>query len=145
MPIPADEPLVRPAKESVEYASLWLGRWVITLPNPTSKGSLSITEHYYDAESEEVYDGEKAGTIQTSDLMDAVENVPEVKAAYGALLAAAPPLKAYLKAKKETAEAERLAAIAAARQALVEEAAPVETVEDESEPVVVTGNPESVI
>lgn len=151
MPIPALKPIVVPAKPATPYNDVWLGSWVITRKTPQDKGSVSISESYYNAELDQVHPNESersAGSISTTDLADAVENVPEVKAAYGALLAAAEPLRAYLIQKKEAAKAARKAATDAARAAFVAEAAPVETVSDGTEPEVVVpvaGNPESVI
>lgn len=138
MPIPALNPIVEPAKEATPFNDVWLGSWVITRRTPQERGTVSISEAYYNAELEQVHPDESkrsAGTISTNDLADAVENVPEVKAAYGALLAAAEPLRAYLIQKKAAEKAARLQAIEGRREELRQKAQEAAAAAEAAEPV----------
>lgn len=93
MPVIAKKPLVIPeipAQKGKTLDELWLSRIVIQMPKP-NKGIANITSNYYDPKTGEVLEGDGI-SIHVKDLPAAIQDIPEVKVAMGAILQAYPKL-----------------------------------------------------
>lgn len=94
MPLPNPTPLTVDSTEAKTFDSLWLRNVSIHAPSLNS-GSISIETHPFNAETGEIGGGEHMQPIKTDDLWRAVNEVPEVATAMGAIFAAVEPLRAF--------------------------------------------------
>ena len=108
-PIPRDEPFVVPASPEETFDSVWLRSINIYAPNTSTEapteGSLNIEMLPYDGSSEKVLvtaDNEGVEYINVPSRVNGrkpfwqcVDEVPEVKAAMDAIIAAVPALRAW--------------------------------------------------
>ena len=120
------------------FPDLWLKRIIIDAAT-TDSGFINILTSYFNAETGEL-DGDPRGPededIVTNELFAAIQEVPEVAQAYGAILTAVPALRIWIADKEEA----RLEAIEAARvaelEAIEEANALVQAARDEAEAAV---------
>ena len=108
-PIPRDEPFVVPAKPEQTFDSVWLRSINIYAPNTSTEapteGSLNIEMLPYDGSNEKVLitaDNEGVEYINVPSRVNGrkpfwqcVDEVPEVKAAMDAIIAAVPALRTW--------------------------------------------------
>ena len=106
-PIPRDEPFVVPAKPEETFDSVWLRSINIYVPNTSTEapteGSINVEMLPYDGSNEKVFvtaDNEGVEYINVPNRVngrksfwDCVNEVPEVKAAMDAIIAAIPALR----------------------------------------------------
>lgn len=107
MPIKANTPYTTPAIESKTYEDLWVHSIGILCPTVDS-GRVAIELLPYSAARGEIGQGQ-VSTLITDKLWTAVAEVPTVKSALDAILAAVPDLVAWV-SKVQAAEAEAAAA-----------------------------------
>ena len=98
MAIEAETPYVQPAVTAKEYASLWLTSIVIMAPTTTT-GIVRISALPYDVDSNTIGPNSGVEVVVTDQLFDAVAEVPEVAAAYAAIVNAVAPLRAWIAAR----------------------------------------------
>ena len=108
-PVPREEPFVVPASAEETFDSVWIKSINIFSPNTSevapTKGSIDIEMLPYDAENKKVFassDNEGATYINVPNKVNgrktfwqAVDEVPEVKTAMDAILAAIPALRTW--------------------------------------------------
>lgn len=92
LPITSDvgEPVQRAAVTEKTFDQLWVRNLVIVAPSPTSEGQISL-EWLPMAEDGELYTTDGPRRIETAELFRAISEVPELAAAYDAVLAAIAP------------------------------------------------------
>jgi hypothetical protein len=101
MKITNDTPFVIPPTEPKTYPDLWIYGLTVLCPSASS-GRVEITTLPYNYDTQEIYSGGHV-TISTDDLWKAVQEVPEVQMAFGAILQSVEPLKAWI-AKNSSVE-----------------------------------------
>ena len=92
-------PVVVDPTPSKEFPHLWLYNIRVHAPSVTT-GSITIETLPYNSETQEIGSGSNMVSIQTNDLWNAVNEVPEVAQAMGAIFLAIEPLRAWIEAKK---------------------------------------------
>ena len=97
--IPNPNPVVTEPVPVKEYPHLWLYNINIHVPSITT-GRISVETLPYNSDTGEIGSGANMVTIQTSDLWDAVQEVPEVQAAMQSIFAALEPLRSWISAKE---------------------------------------------
>jgi hypothetical protein len=97
-----DEPVIAPPKEPKAYPIVWIRNLQINAHDPNGEGQLYL-EIFPMAEDRELL---YSGTIElkTVELYRAMNEVPELAQAFGAILAAVKPLKTWLESQQEQAE-----------------------------------------
>jgi len=98
MPIPADNPLVIPAKPASPgqtLAYLWIKNITIRMPSATS-GRANLIFEYYDPDTGDIVDTGNDQQLRIGDLPKAIAEVPEAAAAMTAIIAAVEPLQAWV-------------------------------------------------
>jgi hypothetical protein len=88
-------PVVIPPQPEQVFPHLWLSDIIVAAPT-TSEGMVYIKTLPYNQEGQVIGNREEAVTIQTHDLWRAVNEVPEVAQAMGAIFQAVEPLRAWL-------------------------------------------------
>mgnify|MGYP003653533276 FL=1 len=104
MPIPADNPLVIPAKPAEPgqtLAYLWIKNITIRMPSATS-GRASLIFEYYDPDTGDIVDTGNDQQLRIGDLPKAIAEVPEAAAAMTAIIAAVEPLQAWVASQTTT-------------------------------------------
>lgn len=102
MPLINPTPIEIPATEPKQFPHVWLSNIIVHAPSTTS-GRITIECLPYNGDTGEIGEGKYMQAISTSDLWKAVEEVPEVAQAMGAIFAAIEPLKTWV-AEQETLE-----------------------------------------
>ena len=98
MQITASKPTEQPARPAKTYGDLWIRSIVIRTPDDGT-GSVKLETLAYDYASAEF--GPNAESITTDKLWQATQEVPEVAAAFAAILAAVEPLRTWVDAQAE--------------------------------------------
>lgn len=99
-----DDPVVKPAEAEKIYASNWIYQLLIQAPT-TAIGTATFELIPYNYTTKELHPeaGLYKETIHCDALFEAIDEVPEVAAAYNAILACIDPLKVWLQAREEAA------------------------------------------
>ena len=109
-PIPRDEPFVVPASPEETFDSIWLRNINISVPATAQSGSTEGNIHIeclpYDADAEKIYttpDNEGVEYLNVpsrvngrKNFWECVDEVPEVKDAMDAIIAAIPALRTWI-------------------------------------------------
>lgn len=98
MPIPAQQPTVIPAVKKKTFSDLWLYNVSIHAPAINS-GRIYIEALPYNPTLEEIGPSSGVEIISTDLLFQAANEVPEVQAAYLAIVNAVAPLREWIKIK----------------------------------------------
>lgn len=93
MLIPNQTPLVVPASEEKTFPHLWI-RNLNILANSNTHGVMQFSLSPYNSQTKEIHDS-ISKTIRVDDLWKAVNEVPEVAAAFGAIINAVVALEAW--------------------------------------------------
>ena len=97
-----DQPIVAPPKEPKVYPIVWIRNLQIQAHDPTGEGKLYLEIVPMAEDRELLYSG--TIEIKTDTLYQAMNEVPELAQAFGAILAAVKPLKAWIDSQKELGE-----------------------------------------
>lgn len=109
MKISNETPLAIAPSPAKTYPDLWI--YGVTVLAPTAdSGRISIDLLPYNYETKEICPGAHHQTLVTSDLWAAVQEVPEVAQAMGAIFQAIVPLREWVAAKAKENEDARQAA-----------------------------------
>lgn len=95
MALPNSNPIVIPSHEAKIFPHLWLYSVSIMAPD-INYGKITIEQLPYNADTQEIGDGSMVMPISTDKLWEAVNEVPEVAMAMGAIFAALEPLKNWI-------------------------------------------------
>jgi len=98
MQITASTPTEQPARAAKTYGDLWIRSIVIRTPDDGT-GHVKLETRAYDYADSEF--GPNAESITTDKLWQATQEVPEVAAAFAAILAAVEPLRTWVDAQAE--------------------------------------------
>ena len=93
-----DQPIVAPPKEPKVYPIVWIRNLQIQAHDPMGEGKLYLEIVPMAEDRELLYSG--TIEIKTDTLYQAMNEVPELAQAFGAILAAVKPLKAWIDAQK---------------------------------------------
>jgi hypothetical protein len=85
---------------SKDFPHLWLYNIRVHAPSVTT-GSITIETLPYNSETQEIGSGSNMVAIQTDDLWNAVNEVPEAAQAMGAIFMAIEPLRAWIEEQKQ--------------------------------------------
>lgn len=102
------EKLVIEATTQKEFPHEWVGLFQVSAPSLTN-GRAKFELLPYNSDTKEIGEGKFVETIDVDDLFKCVTEVPEAAQAYGAILAAIAPVRAWVEAEKARKEAEALA------------------------------------
>lgn len=91
MQIPSDNPIIVPPAEQKEFPDVWISSIIVHAPD-AQNGSITIEFKPYNFQNKEIFP-ETTGSIWSGDLWRAVQEVPEVAQAMGAIFAAVEPLR----------------------------------------------------
>ena len=97
-----DEPIVAPPTHPKVFPIVWIRNLQINAHDPNSEGQLYLEIVPMSADRELLY----TGTIElkTAELYRAMVEVPELAQAFGAILGAVKPLKAWIDAQNQPEE-----------------------------------------
>jgi len=109
MPLLNTTTITKPAVAEKTFPHLWITNIIVSAPS-TKSGKVKIETVPFNGDTGEIGSGEDMVAIETSDLWEAIGEVPELQTAMGAIFASVEPLRAWIAAK----EAARLAALEAA-------------------------------
>lgn len=91
-----DNPVVVPAKEEEVYPHLWVNHVSVTT-TAVGEGRVTICIVPYNAETQKInLDPQVSRVVSTDKLWQALNEVPEVRAAMNAILAAVQPLQTWV-------------------------------------------------
>jgi len=107
MALPNPNPTTTPPVEEKTFPDLWLSNISIKAPS-LAAGAITIDTIPYNEEEQELGSGQDMVAITTDELWLAVQEVPEVAQAMGAIFAAIDPLRTWVDARA-VALAEELA------------------------------------
>ena len=93
-----DEPIVAPPQPPKVYPIVWIRNLQIQAHDPTGEGKLYLEIIPMAEDRELLYSG--TIEIKSDTLYQAMQAVPELAQAFGAILAAVKPLKAWIDAQK---------------------------------------------
>lgn len=99
MPLTNPTPVIIPPVEEKQFPHLWLSNIIIHAP-AIDRGRVVIETLPYNGTTYEIGSGQDMVSIQTDDLWSAVQEVPEVAQAMGAIFLAIEPLRAWIAAKE---------------------------------------------
>jgi hypothetical protein len=99
MPLFLDQPIVVPATPEREFPIAWIRSLQITAHDPNSEGAISLEILPMSVGRELHFPS--AINLQTDTLYAAMEDVPELQAAFAAILAAVKPLQAWIAEQQE--------------------------------------------
>jgi hypothetical protein len=102
MPLELPEPVTRPEVPAKEYPFMWLYNVHIHAPGPQHEATSRTEVIPMAADGDLLWSA--AFTIETSEFMLALAEVPELAAAYEATLAAILPVKAWIEARQSPQE-----------------------------------------
>ena len=100
MPLQNTETLVIPAVEEKTFPHLWLSN-INIYAQSTSNGHVFIETLPYNGDTKEIGSRDNVVVISTDRLWQAVDEVPEVKAAMDAIFAAIVPLRDWIYGPKQ--------------------------------------------
>ena len=95
-----DEPIVAPPQPPKVYPIVWIRNLQIQAHDPTGEGKLYLEIIPMAEDRELLYS--RTIEIKTDTLYQAMQEVPELAQAFGAILAAVKPLKAWIDAQSST-------------------------------------------
>lgn len=98
--------LIVEAVPAKEFPHLWISSIHIGAPSVT-KGRINIETLPYNSKTQELGLGKDMVSISTDDLWKAVNDVPEVATAMGAIFLAIEPLRTWVESEKVRKQAER--------------------------------------
>ena len=98
--IPSEQPVTVPAVAEKTFDQQWVYNLIVHAPTPTS-GRVSIELLPYNAQSGELGPSDLMVTMSTDKLWEAIAAVPEMAAAFEAVIAAVPPMKAWIATQQE--------------------------------------------
>ena len=101
MNIPSPTPLVFPATPEVVFASLWIKRLLLE-SKTVDRGKMEAEFLPYNADTKQIAPENFLIKMSTDELWKAIEEVPEVAAAYAAILNSVPPMMAWLEQRNQT-------------------------------------------
>ena len=101
MNIPSPTPLVFPATPEVVFSSLWIKRLLLE-SNAVDQGKMEAEFLPYNAETKQIAPEAFVMKMSTDDLWTAINEVPEVAAAYAAILDSVAPMMAWLASRNQT-------------------------------------------
>lgn len=99
MNIESPNPIVFPAAPEKTFPHLWIKRLLLSSEG-VDNGRMEAEFQPYNAETKEIGPSAFNTTFSTGDLWDAIAEVPEVAAAYSAILASVAPMIAWLENRK---------------------------------------------
>lgn len=100
MPITSDTPLEIPATKKKVYDQLFIYNLVAHAPSTTT-GKIRIELLPFDSTTGDLGPSENMLTLETNELWKCIAEVPEVKAAFDAIIAAIPAVKTWVAAQEE--------------------------------------------
>jgi hypothetical protein len=100
MPLENPNPIVVPQTPEKAFPHLWIYNIIIHAPSTTT-GHITIETLPYNGDEQIIGEGRFVETIHTSDLWEAVNEVPEVAAAMQAIIDAVIPLKNWIDAQNQ--------------------------------------------
>jgi hypothetical protein len=101
MNIPSPNPLVFPATPEVVFSSLWIKRLLLE-SNAVDQGKMEAEFLPYNADTKQIAPDNFVQKMSTDDLWTAINEVPEVAAAYAAILDSVAPMMAWLASRNQT-------------------------------------------
>jgi len=96
MNIPSPNPLVFPATPEVVFPHLWIKKLVLESAS-VDEGKMEAEFLPYNADTRQIGPADFGLKFTTEELWAAIEEVPEVAAAYAAILESVAPMQAWLK------------------------------------------------
>jgi hypothetical protein len=100
MNIPSPSPLVFPATPEVVFPHLWIKRLLLE-SKAIDDGKMEAEFLPYNSDTKRIAPENFVQKMSTDDLWDAINEVPEVGAAYAAILECVPPMMAWLKERNQ--------------------------------------------
>jgi hypothetical protein len=100
MNIPAANPIVFPAVPEVTFPNLWIKRLLLE-STAVDQGKMEAEFLPYNADTKRIGPTSFAQKMSTDELWKAIEEVPEVAAAYAAILDSVPPMMAWLASRNQ--------------------------------------------
>jgi hypothetical protein len=100
MNIPSPNPIVFPAVPEKTYPHLWIKRLLLE-SNTLNDGKMEAEFLPYNANTQELGPSMFETKFSTTDLWAAINEVPEVAAAYGAILDSVAPMIAWLEQRNQ--------------------------------------------
>lgn len=100
MNIPSPNPIVFPAVPEKTYPHLWIKRLLLESES-LNNGKMEAEFLPYNANTQEIGPSMFNTKFSTTDLWDAINEVPEVAAAYSAILASVAPMIAWLEQRNQ--------------------------------------------
>ena len=100
MNIPSPNPIVFPAVPEKTYPHLWIKRLLLESSN-VGVGKMEAEFLPYNANTREIGPSMFDTRFSTTDLWDAINEVPEVAAAYAAILDSVAPMIAWLEQRNQ--------------------------------------------
>jgi hypothetical protein len=101
MNIPSPNPLVFPATPEVVFSSLWIKRLLLE-SNAVDQGKMEAEFLPYNADTKQIAPDNFVQKMSTDDLWTAINEVPEIAAAYAAILDSVAPMMAWLASRNQT-------------------------------------------
>jgi hypothetical protein len=101
MNIPSPTPLVFPATPEVVFSSLWIKRLLLE-SNAVDQGKMEAEFLPYNADTKQIAPDNFVQKMSTDDLWTAINEVPEIAAAYAAILDSVAPMMAWLASRNQT-------------------------------------------
>jgi hypothetical protein len=98
--IQAEQTITIPAVPQKTFGEQWVFNLVVQAPTPTS-GSVSIELLPYNSQTGEIGPLDLSKSISTDKLWEAIQEVPEMATAFNAVIAAVPPMKAWIESKRQ--------------------------------------------
>jgi hypothetical protein len=95
MNIPADNPIIFPAAPEKTFPHLWIKRLTLESENVDS-GKMEAEFAPYNSSTREIGPSAFNEFLSTDELWSAIQEVPEVAAAYAAILECVAPMRAWL-------------------------------------------------
>lgn len=99
-----DNPVTIPAVAEKTFDEQWVYNLIVHAPTPTT-GRVAIELLPYNEETKEIGPSQFMQSFSTDKLWEAVEEVPEMQAAFAAIIAAVPAMKAWLAAQQNQEQA----------------------------------------
>ena len=100
MNIPSPNPIVFPAAPEKTFPHLWIKRLLLESP-AVDEGKMEARFAPYNSDTREIGPSAFDTQFTTEDLWDAINEVPEVAAAYAAILNSVAPMIAWLKQRNQ--------------------------------------------
>ena len=94
-----DEPIIEPPKDQKSFPIIWIRNLRIAAHDPAAEGSVYL-ELLPMSENGELFWGNGSIQITSTRLFQAINEVPELAAAYQAILSAVKPLQAWVESQQ---------------------------------------------